>query len=65
MRSPRELTILASMQDREPLLIETLVSEDDRRDADPILDHVPALRSKVDADRLLRTLDELEKEAAQ
>ena len=49
----------------EPLEVELLVKEDARRDADPILDHAPARRSKVDADRLLRILDELAKEAAQ
>jgi hypothetical protein len=32
------------------------------RDADPILDAPPAMRSKVDADRLLALLDELERE---
>lgn len=50
---------------REPLAIEGLVDEYDRRDADPILDHAPAIRSKVDADRLLRILDELAREDAQ
>ena len=50
---------------RQPLEVELLVDEHARRDADPILDHPPARRSKVDADRLLRILDELEKENAQ
>lgn len=45
--------------------VELLVSEDALRDADPILDHAPAIRSKVDADRLLRLLDELAREDAQ
>ena len=49
----------------QPLAIELLVSEDARRDADPILDHVPARRSKVSADRLLAILDELAEEGAQ
>jgi len=44
---------------REPLEVELLVDEHARRDADPILDHAPAVRSKVDADRLLQILDEL------
>ena len=51
--------------DREPLAIEGLVDEYALRDADPILDHAPAVRSKVDADRLLRILDELAREDAQ
>jgi hypothetical protein len=50
---------------RDPLAIEGLVEAYDLREADPILDHAPAVRSKVDADRLLRILDELEKEGAQ
>ena len=49
----------------EPLEVELLVSEDARREADPILDHAPAVRSKVDADRLLQILDELAREDAQ
>jgi len=51
--------------DREPLAIEGLVDEYDLRDADPILDHAPAVRSKRDADRLLAILDELAGEDAQ
>ena len=50
---------------REPLAIEGLVDKYDPREADPILDHAPAVRSKVDADRLLRILDELAREDAQ
>jgi hypothetical protein len=50
----------------DPLAIYGLLTEDDLRDDDdPILDSLPARRSQVDADRLLRILDELEKEAAQ
>lgn len=49
----------------QPLEVELLVSENARRDADPILDHAPAVRSKVDADRLLHILDELAREDAQ
>ena len=48
-----------------PLPLELLVSNDARRDADPILDHAPAVRSKLDSDRLLAILDELEREDAQ
>ena len=51
--------------DREQLAIEGTVDEYDRREADPILDHAPAVRSKVDADRLLRLLDDLASEDAQ
>ena len=50
---------------RQPLEVELLLPEHARRDADPILDHAPARRSKVDADRLLAILNELEKEDAQ
>jgi hypothetical protein len=50
---------------RQPLEVELLVDEHARRDADPILDHAPARRSKVDSDRLLAILNELEKEDAQ
>lgn len=46
----------------EPLPVELLVSEDARRDADPIIDHPPAVRSHVEADRIL---DELDREDAQ
>jgi len=49
----------------QPLEVELLVDEDARRDADPILDHPPARRSKVSADRLLSILDELAKEDSQ
>lgn len=56
------------MNDDETLVeIDILVSSDERRtdatdefDGDPLLlDRAPAIRSKVDADRLLRILDEL------
>ncbi len=50
---------------KQPLELELLVSEDVRRDADPIHDHPPARRSKVSADRLLAILDELAGEDAQ
>jgi hypothetical protein len=49
----------------QPLAIEGLVSDYDLREADPIFDHAPARRSKSDADRLLRILDELAGEDAQ
>lgn len=49
----------------DPLALYGLLTEDDLLDDDPILDSLPARRSQVDADRLLRILDELEKEAAQ
>jgi hypothetical protein len=48
----------------DPLALYGLLTEDELRDDDD-LDHAPARRSQVDADRLLRILDELEKEAAQ
>ena len=40
-------------------------TDDDDLQADPILDHAPSVRSKVDADRLLSILDELAKEDSQ
>lgn len=46
---------------RHPLAIEQLLSDDERRDSDPILDSLPAVRSKTDADRLLAILDEIER----
>jgi len=58
-RRTSELVIYSPRSNREPLEVELLVDEHARRDADPILDHAPAVRSKVDADRLLQILDEL------
>ena len=61
----RTIEILDELETREPLAIEGLVEHYDLREADPILDHAPALRSKVDADRLLHILDELAREDGQ
>ena len=61
----RTLEILDELEQRDPLAIEGLVEDYDLREADPILNHAPAVRSKVDADRLLRILNEIAREDAQ
>lgn len=64
-RLKRTLDILDELEQRDPLAIEGLVNNYDLREADPIFDHAPAVRSKVNADRLLHILDELAREDAQ
>ena len=58
----RRVSVAGHHEFREELRAAT---DDDDLQADPILDHAPSVRSKVDADRLLSILDELAKEDSQ